>query len=147
MRVGPAFWSGLLVALVLDQGSKAVALRTLPYGTPLEVMGQFFRLTLLLNEGALFGLGRGWGWAFLVAALAFLMALPLLFGGRRSRTEQLALGLLAGGVIGNALDRLRLGGVVDFLDIGWGAVRWPVFNLADVAICLGVGLLVLRMRG
>lgn len=143
MSWGIPFWSSLFIVLALDQGTKALALRGLPYGVPVGVIGQFFRLTLIFNEGALFGLGRGMGWIYVVSAVAFLLLFPLLF---RPRTygERIAVGLLAGGVAGNALDRLRFGGAVDFLDFGWGSLRWPVFNFADVAICVGVGLLVLK---
>jgi len=143
MRKAP-FLLPLLSTLALDQASKALIMGFLAEGESLELLDGFFRLTLLLNPGALFGVGKGWGWLFLAFSVAFLLLLPFLLRGRYRSIEGMGFGFLAGGALGNVVDRVRLGAVVDFLDLGYKGWRWPVFNLADVAITVGFGLLVLK---
>ena len=70
-----------------------------------------------------------------------------MIGARNSHDKSLAAGLIAGGAIGNLVDRLRFGAVTDFIDLHWGAAHWPTFNLADAAIVCGVALLLLTVRG
>lgn len=130
-----------LAILAFDQASKALAVRRLlPLGTEgLLVAGGWLRLRYLENTGAAFGLLRGQGplltgLALLIVGLllAYYRLLP-----RHSPAARLSLGLLLGGALGNLLDRLRLGYVVDYIDL----TVWPVFNLADAAICAGVAIL------
>jgi signal peptidase II len=147
-------WYLLAAAVVaLDQWTKALALRLLEHGEPVSVTG-FFNLTLLYNRGAAFSLlsdAGGWqhwlfsGIALLVAALisVWLYRLPA-----RARLEPLALALVLGGALGNLIDRLRFGHVVDFIQLHYRELYWPAFNLADSAITLGAGLLILLvLRG
>lgn len=107
----------------------------------------FFDLVYVQNKGASFGIfanAPGWAsWALVVFAILISAALLIWMWRVNDRMLAIALGLVAGGAIGNVIDRLRFGAVVDFLDfhaMGW---HWPAFNLADTAITAGVVLLIL----
>lgn len=134
-----------LAILALDQAGKALAARwLLPLGAEgLSVAGGWLRLRYLENTGAAFGLLRGQGplltgLALLIVGLllAYYRLLP-----RPTPAARLSLGLLLGGALGNLLDRLRLGYVVDYIDL----TVWPIFNLADAAICAGVAILAVHL--
>jgi signal peptidase II len=141
---------------IADQATKALAVRALAEQPPLEVVPGLFRLVLVRNSGALFGIFQGleapWRVALFVllpvAVVAALCGLAL----RTSPSERRALAsyaLLLGGALGNLIDRLRLGQVIDFLDFYIVDARgvahhWPAFNLADACICLGIALLALE---
>ena len=147
-----ALWWYLLALLViaLDQWTKLLALRVLDYGVPQEVTG-FFNLTLLYNRGAAFSfLSDAGGWQhWLFSGLAVVISLVLVVWlyrqPRKARLEPLALALVLGGALGNLLDRLRLGHVVDFIQLHYRDFYWPAFNIADSAITLGAGLLLQGM--
>lgn len=133
------------VVLALDLVTKLVAANGLEAGHSIPVIGDFLRLTLVHNSGAAFGLfpgSRGPFVAFSIAAIGLILLLYLRLPGR-SRLELAAMGALLGGALGNLVDRLRAGVVVDFIDIGLGTLRWPVFNVADIAVTGGVVLLLL----
>ena len=140
------------VILVLDQLTKAIALRRLALGVPVPVTEGVFSLTLVMNPGLAFGMlsgaPDGWRW---IAGLLSLVALVILsvIAARLLPTggvwTALSLGLVFGGAAGNLIDRVRFGAVVDFLDFYWRGYHWPAFNVADSAITVGVGLLALRM--
>jgi len=141
-----AAWGGAVLAL--DLGTKAAARNFLNAWESRPVIDGLFHLVLAHNTGAAFSLlaGEGGpGQSLKMTALAALALLPFLYffiqaaPGDRSRLA--ALGLILGGALGNIHDRLRWGAVVDFLDFQWRGHHWPAFNLADLAICLGVGLL------
>ena len=134
------------VILIADQVSKYIAVRTLDGVTePVGVVGHFFRLTLTYNRGAAFGLNLGSPLIHTVVSIVALALLVYLFwtlpaGARLLRG---ALAMVLGGALGNIVDRIRLDeGVVDFLDFGinleW---RWPVFNVADSFVTVGIILL------
>lgn len=133
-----------VVVVALDQVSKSWALSTLADG-PIDLFWTL-RLRLAFNTGAAFSLGTGFPWLFVVLGVLVLCVLGVLaFRARLSRGPAVALGLVAGGAIGNLVDRVvrgHGGAVVDFIDLQW----WPVFNLADASICTGVGLLFLTWR-
>jgi signal peptidase II len=139
-----AFAVAAAVVVALDQLTKQVALSTLDDG-PVELVGSL-RLALTFNDGAAFNLGSGrtGGIALLAVAISVVIAV---LGLRADRTAAaVGYGIVLGGALGNVVDRaLRdgdgfLGGrVVDFVDLGF----WPVFNLADAALWVGIGLLVL----
>lgn len=141
------FWLGLAMAAVimlLDQSSKWVIL-TLVMDPPRVIpLLPFFNLTLVYNPGVTFGLGGSLG-PVLLSALAVAISVALAFWLRRAETLllALALGAIVGGAMGNMVDRLRFGAVVDFLDFFIGRYHWPAFNVADSAIVVGVGLIVL----
>ena len=132
--------------IVLDQITKAVVLRTMRPYSPVEVLGDFFRLTFIYNTGAAFGLhlGDASRWVFMALAAVAVVVLWLMFRGTpwRDRARLVAIASVTGGAIGNVIDRVRSSrGVVDFLDFGVGEYRWPVFNVADIAVTLGALLL------
>ncbi len=148
------YWYALATAVVaLDQWTKALALRLLEYAEPVVVSG-FFNLTLLYNKGAAFSLlsdAGGWQhWLFSGIALvvAVLISVWLYRLPARARLEPLALALVLGGAIGNLIDRLRFGHVVDFIQLHYRELYWPAFNIADSAITVGAVLLFfLLLRG
>jgi signal peptidase II len=134
-------WAALVTVLV-DLLTKLIAEATLLRTPGIPVFGDWFQLRLVYNQGAAFGLHVGpySRWIFFTVALIAVFVLT-----RMSRTSpigdrfrQLALGLVAGGAIGNLIDRVRSPrGVVDFLDVGIGSLRWPTFNVADIAVSCG----------
>jgi signal peptidase II len=107
----------------------------------------FFNLSLTYNRGISFGLfngGAGMGaLVFSLAAAAIVAVLIYWLSRVSSPFLAVAIGLIIGGAMGNVIDRLRLGAVVDFLDFHLGAAHWPAFNLADSAICIGVAAMLL----
>lgn len=137
------------VVLALDQATKAWVLQNLPGTPPLTVIPGFFNLTFSRNTGGVFGLlagepsfGRR---AFFVGATAIALGVIVVFlhrWGRESRLLTVSLALVAGGAIGNLVDRLRFGSVVDFIDWYWRSHHWYTFNIADSAISTGAVLLI-----
>jgi signal peptidase II len=147
------FWPLALGVVALDVVTKWLAVRALvPMYTPREVMGDWFRLTLVYNRCAAFGLcvGPYSRWIFLLLTIIALVVLGRLYRTTRTgdQLRTIALGLVCGGAIGNLIDRLRHDvGVVDFLDLGVGDWRWPTFNIADVAVSVGAFLLAWALWG
>src|SRR5215218_5815059 len=132
--------------VVLDQLTKMMVLRQLRPYSPVEVLGDVFRLTFIYNTGAAFGLhlGDASRWVFMGLAAVAVVVLWLMFRGTpwRDRARLIAIASVTGGAIGNVVDRVRSSrGVIDFLDFGVGEYRWPVFNVADIAVTLGALLL------
>lgn len=144
---GVVFWPVAVFVTLVDLLTKAMAAYALaPRGIPHAVFGDGVRLTLVYNPGAAFGLHLGpySRWIFLGLTLAVLRVLWRLYRRTpdRDNARVLAIALVCGGAVGNAIDRLRsVDGVVDFLDFGWGDVRWPTFNVADIAVTTGAMLL------
>lgn len=143
---------GLAVAAAivgLDQASKWGLLRHFHEtgcAAHLQRLTSYFDLVLTCNSGVSFGILNGSGASALVFALgaAVIVALLLVWLARvRTGFLAVAIGLIVGGAIGNVIDRLRLGGVVDFIYFHAGAWYWPAFNLADSAICIGVAAMLL----
>ena len=137
------------VVIAGDVLTKQVALASLPaVGLPVEVLGDVVRFTLAFNKGAAFGMHVG-DWSRLIfstIALGMVTALWVIVGRLQAPATRLviAMGLVAGGAIGNLIDRLRWDrGVVDFVDIGVESWRFWTFNLADSAITIGAILLLL----
>jgi signal peptidase II len=132
-----------LCVVVLDQVVKAVVVSTLTSGLPVDFIGTVVRFTRTTNTGAAFGLLRGQGPWFIVVSAAAAIAITVFrreIAKLRNR-DQVAYGLILGGAIGNLIDRVRLGAVIDFIDIGIRDLRWPSFNVADSAISIGVVIL------
>ncbi len=138
------------VVVFLDQLSKALAVTHLSPVYPLKIIDGFFSLTLVMNSGVAFGLfsrlAVGWKTVVLLG-LAGVTVLLLLgyyfFDSGLNRLMVLAFCLVIGGAVGNIIDRLKYGRVVDFLDFYWQSYHWPAFNLADAAITVGIALLLL----
>ena len=136
------FWIAAVATVGLDLVTKLIAEATLLRTPGVSVFGDWFQLRLVYNQGAAFGLHVGpySRWIFFTVALVavFVLARMSRSGPTGDRFRQLALGLVAGGAAGNLLDRIRSSrGVVDFLDVGIGALRWPTFNVADIAVSCG----------
>jgi signal peptidase II len=129
--------------IILDQISKAWLVANVSAGQVVSVVGDLVRLVQSQNSGALFGLFRDQAILFALVSIG-VIGLIVLYHARSGRSLylSLALGLLLGGAIGNMLDRLRLGYVVDWVDIGIGGLRFWTFNLADSAISLAIVMLV-----
>ena len=134
-----AFLLTALLVVAADQLSKIWIRSNLALGESLPETG-LFRLTHVNNTGAVFGLFQGQSFPLTIVAIIGIVVLLLiaLFFFRRSpllvgRLGKPALGLILGGTVGNLIDRLRLGGVTDFIDIGF----WPAFNVADSAVVVG----------
>lgn len=138
--------SALLI--VLDQASKLAILTHFRPGERLELTS-FFNLILTFNPGAAFSFladGGGWQkWFFVVLALAISIWIVVMLNQHScERLLPLALSLVMGGALGNAIDRLVYGAVVDFLDFHYAGWHYPAFNVADSAITAGVALLLLE---
>ena len=137
--------AGLVVGA--DQGAKALVRRWLPPGESIPILPPVFHLTHVQNTGAAFGLFQGYAGAFIVCSLAIGVWIILQLSSTRRRDGWLipiSLSLVLGGAVGNAIDRLCAGFVTDFLDFR----VWPVFNIADSAITVGVALLIWQtLRG
>jgi len=130
------------LAFLMDQASKYLVLRNLSLGeawNPIPLLTPFVTLTHVTNTGAAFGLFRDQGTLFAIVAIVVVVGIVVFY--RYLPPNQLwlrvSLGLQLGGALGNLLDRVRFGSVVDFIDFK----IWPVFNLADTAIVLGVAIL------
>jgi signal peptidase II len=139
--------AGLVV--LVDQITKAWVQEAFQLHETLSLVPGWFRLTYVRNPGAAFGLFSGQAEAFrvpfflAVTAVALVAILVTAWRSDPGRTWFLAaLGLVCGGAVGNLIDRLRWGEVVDFLDVYWRSHHWPAFNVADSAITVGVILLV-----
>lgn len=143
------WWSWLLVSggvIGLDQLTKWLIQQVLVFGQSLRVL-PFFNLVLVYNPGAAFSfLSSAPGWQReLFVAIALAASALIVYLLRRHAHDRLfcfALSLILGGAVGNLVDRLLLGAVVDFLDVHAFDYHWPAFNLADSAITLGAGLLI-----
>jgi len=143
-------WLGLSAMLVvLDQWTKAIALGALEYLRPVEFIGGFWNWTLVHNYGAAFSFlsdAGGWQrWFFTVLAIvvSLVMSAWLARVPRGDWRTALPFALVVAGAIGNVIDRIRFGYVVDFVDWYVGEHHWPAFNVADSAIVVGAVLLVL----
>ncbi len=144
------YWGSLLVVVALDALTKYLAERHLLRSAGRAIFGDWFQLRLVYNPGAAFGLDLGplSRWIFMGVAI---LATVVLFKMSRDAEpgdwfRQLAVGLVSGGALGNLVDRVRSPlGVVDFLDLGVGAWRWPTFNVADMAVSCGAVALALSL--
>jgi signal peptidase II len=146
-REAGIFWSVGLTVVILDAATKLLAVAFLsPQRMQHAVIGDALRWTLVYNPGAAFGLhlGEHSRWIFTLLTLGALAILWRLYTHSRAgdRLRALAIALVAGGAVGNLVDRLRSPlGVVDFIDAGLGDARWPTFNVADMAVSTGAFLL------
>ncbi len=142
----PFFWIFAAVIVAADQASKLWATSTLHYGESVPVFGDWFRFTLVRNDGIAMGLFQGQNHLLLI--LVGLILLSALFWARKlpwALKEINLLGaLILGGAIGNLIDRVRVGHVIDFIDITIISFRWWTFNIADSAISIAVVWILVR---
>jgi signal peptidase II len=140
------FWPVVVVIVIADIVTKMIALATLEPFTPQSVAGDTLRLTLVRNKGAAFGLYLGdySRYIFMVLTVGALVILWRLYQTTRDGDlpRTLAIALVCAGAVGNLIDRIRWeAGVVDFIDVGFRDMRWPTFNVADMAVSTGAFLL------
>jgi signal peptidase II len=154
----PFVLTGLVI--LVDQIVKEIVSRTLPFGRPVEILGEFLRFTYVTNKAFAFGIGGGLGGTGreVVAVVLPLVVMGVLlyyylFAKEISQGQRWILAAILGGGLGNTVDRIfRSGGVIDFIDVkfygifGWE--RWPVFNLADATVVVaGLALLISYLIG
>lgn len=141
-----------LLVVGLDQASKAWILSTLDIGEFFPVIDGLFNIAHVRNPGAAFGFLAGASPAFravFFGAVTVAAILLILYYLRQTRTDDLplvfSLSLILAGAVGNLIDRIRFGEVVDFLDVYLGPHHWPAFNVADAAISIGAAILMLLL--
>ena len=145
---GLLMWLGIAIIIVLlDQVTKITMSRLLVYGQS-EVITPYFNLVMVYNQGAAFSfLANSGGWQrWFFSGLAMVVSLGIIWMLHKNSGQRLfcwALTLILGGAVGNLIDRLLYGHVIDFLDFHIGTLHWPAFNLADSAITVGAALFVL----
>ncbi len=139
----------LVLGLALDLVTQLLVMKLMPLGSQIPLAGGFFNLVHVHNKGAAFGLLGGLSMAF--TRLFFVATTGLVLGvvgylwyRLPEASWQAAVGysLIMAGALGNLIDRVRLGEVVDFLDFHWGRYHWPAFNVADTLVCVGAGWLI-----
>lgn len=147
-----SFYLIALGVLLLDQATKQVIIRSLRLGEGFPVIPGYFDITFVLNPGAAFSflatLSERVRNPFFIAISLAAIVLIVVYHSRfahQHRLASFALALVLGGATGNLVDRLRYGVVVDFLDLHIHQYHWPVFNVADSAISVGVSLMLLEM--
>ncbi len=146
-----AWFSAIAAAVMfLDQLTKYVVVQRFKLHESVRVIPGFFDLTYVRNPGAAFGFlaGAPGVWRsifFITVSIVALAVIIALVRQTRDRLPLVAFSLIAGGAVGNLIDRVRFGEVVDFIDWYYRTYHWPTFNIADSAITLGVGLLAIEM--
>jgi signal peptidase II len=145
-------WVAVIIGstIALDQYTKLLVMQRFRLYESVAVIPGFFNLTYVRNKGAAFGILAGmegaWRTAFFVmVSLAALSVLTVLVRKTEDRLTLIAYALISGGALGNLVDRIRFGEVVDFVEWYYRSFHWPAFNVADSAITVGVGLLVIEM--
>ena len=133
------------LVVILDQSSKRIVWELFKYGGGADIIDGFLRITLSKNRGAVFGILSNTKHLLLFITIISIGA--LVFFAYRMRYapahKRVYLGLILGGAFGNLIDRLAAGEVLDFLDMGFGAYRWPTYNVADTAVTVGAVLLII----
>lgn len=151
-RVQTTYYLPALAVILLDQATKLAVIATLRLYDSVAVIPGFFNLVHVRNRGIAFGLlsqlSAVWSTVLLSATTAAAVILLVLWFGRLGAGDTrtaFGLSLIIGGAVGNLIDRLRLGEVVDFLDFYVGSFHWPAFNVADSAVTVGTFWILLNM--
>ncbi|MDP8207538.1 MAG: signal peptidase II [Candidatus Electryonea clarkiae] len=147
MQSRSAPWILVLIVIVADQVTKYIVMSSMKLHQSISVIGDTLRWTYVQNSGMAFSIklleGRLLGIISIIATIVF--AFILIKSRREAPMFQLIIGAIIGGAIGNSIDRLRFGYVIDFIDVNlpdWWMDRWPVFNIADSAVSVSVVLLI-----
>ena len=146
-RRGYVFWRTVLLVALIDVGTKEWARhQILPEHMPRALVGDVLRLTLVYNPGAAFGLyvGPHSRWIFMILTVTAIAIMARIYRSTPANDgiRALSLGLVMGGALGNLISRIwSPRGVVDFIDVGIGHMRWPAFNVADIGVSVGAALL------
>ncbi|MCJ8011345.1 signal peptidase II [Paenibacillus sp. KQZ6P-2] len=134
-----------LIAFLVDQGTKFIITKQMEIGQEIPVIGNFFVITSIRNKGAAFGILPNRRWFFVVITIVVVIAIIWYMEKVRKTSSRkllpIALSLVMGGALGNFLDRALYGEVVDFLMLNFGSYTFPIFNIADSCICIGVALI------
>lgn len=132
------------VVVILDQVTKQIFWRI---GENFDVIDGVLRITLVRNAGAAFGLFQGGRVLFIITSVVAIIFITIIGMRleRADRVRQVLLGIILGGAVGNLIDRVYAGAVIDFIDMGLGSRRWPVYNVADIAVSVGATLLLLYL--
>ena len=158
-------YSIVVATALLDQITKVIARTSLARGESVDVLGSFLRWTLVYNQGGAFSTRLGPSLFYLLISVAIMVAVMIMLHryAASSRLVSMALAFVGGGAIGNLIDRIYLGSVVDWIDFeffdisippmklifwqfpGYYLTRWPVFNIADSAITVGLVLLIIHL--
>lgn len=145
-RLLPLLAALAFAVVALDRWTKRWASETLPFSQPIQVLGDYVRLTYTRNSGVAFGIGQGTGFPYYVFSLiAIAVILWMFLRGRvgDDPARGIALTLILSGAVGNLVDRVASGEVVDFIEVGIPQWHWPIFNVADSAVTVGVVLFAL----
>lgn len=140
----------MALGLIVDQATKLYIHATMKLYQSVPVVDGLFNITYLRNRGAAFSFLSDASWRlpfFIVVTLvACCVIVAVMVKLRQDQTlAQVALAMIFSGAVGNLIDRVRIGEVIDFLDVYWKSYHWPAFNVADSLICVGVGLMVIDM--
>ena len=132
-------WITVFALLILDQAAKLYVERTYALGTSIPIIEDIFHFTYIQNPGAAFSILEHQRWFFIGVNIILFWAAAVYYRRISGESAWVRYGsaLLFGGAVGNLIDRLRLGAVIDFFDFR----IWPVFNIADIGICVGVGMM------
>ena len=139
-----------IIGIITDQITKIAVDRSMRLFDSIPIIDNFFHLTYVRNKGAAFSFlsNASWRLPFFIT-VSSIAALVILIAFRKLRDDQklahVSLAMIFSGAVGNLIDRIRLGEVIDFLDAHWYRHHWPAFNVADSLICVGVFLLALDM--
>lgn len=139
-----------IVGIVVDQITKVAIDRSMQLFDSIPVVENFFHITYVRNKGAAFSFlsHASWRLPFFIS-VSIVAALVILVAFQKLRDDQklahVSLAMIFSGAVGNLIDRIRLGEVIDFLDVHWYRHHWPAFNVADSLICVGVFLLAIDM--
>lgn len=138
------------VSIIIDQITKVVVDRSMQLYDSIPIFENFFHLTYVRNRGAAFSFlsNASWRLPFFIT-VSIIAVIVILIAFRKLRDDQkfaqTSLALIFSGAVGNLIDRIRLGEVIDFLDAHWYRHHWPAFNVADSLICVGVFLLAIDL--
>ncbi|MEI7817029.1 MAG: signal peptidase II [Desulfuromonadales bacterium] len=139
-----------IIGIIIDQITKTAIDSSMQLFDSIPVVESFFHITYVRNKGAAFSFlsHASWRLPFFIT-VSIIAALVILIAFRKLRDDQkiahTSLSMIFSGAVGNLIDRVRLGEVIDFLDVHWYRHHWPAFNVADSLICVGVFLLAIDM--
>ena len=139
MKKNIYFFLILVLIVFLDQFSKLLVLNIMLNSyTEINIL-PFLNITLVFNSGVAFGILQKFGETlpYILTSLGFIIGIGIVVWSIYYRKHYTAMALIAGGAFGNAIDRMRLGVVVDYIDVFWKNLHWPAFNIADISICIG----------
>ncbi len=138
------------IGIIIDQITKIYIDRSMQLYDSIPIVENFFHITYVRNKGAAFSFLSNASWRlpfFITVSIIAVLVILVAFRKLRDdqRLAQISLAMIFSGAVGNLIDRVRLGEVIDFLDVHWYRHHWPAFNVADSLICVGVFLLALDM--